>query len=151
MRDLFTSLGFDPESEEDKHVFQFWLYLTKMYRVLVEKQDPRNDNIFGFMDAFGLQETKVVIVGKDPSINIPSSGFAFHQSVCPTTEMLLKLMNVEMRMIERVVPGCAKGDVTVNFKKLGAAKSNCDLLNWINQSIITYIFMQLLFISVLKL
>ncbi len=49
---------------------------------------PNFENIFEFMNGFPVNNTRVVIIGRDPSEKKESSGYAFHGTFCTSTRIL---------------------------------------------------------------
>lgn len=108
--------------------------LSKMY--WIHNRRYRGDQIFAFMNDFGLSEIKVVILGNNPSPKHLSSGRAFHLSKCSSTKWLLDLLQYEMNFVQNVRRFRCQNNtrLTLDETELGIAKRHCSLQGWINQS-----------------
>ncbi|ODM96409.1 Uracil-DNA glycosylase [Orchesella cincta] len=130
---MFYELKIHPENVKNIPVFQFWVFLVWTYWKLVREDYMRNDNIFGFMRGFPINQTFVVILGYDPAKNCPSSGYAFHESPCPSTWALLEFMHHEMGIICDHFKNLAW---RLTRSELDGAKRNCNMQGWISQGVL---------------
>ncbi|CAL8097948.1 unnamed protein product [Orchesella dallaii] len=130
---LFRSLGFHPKDPENLCAYNFWLYLIWMYKQLLEANYERDDNVFRFMEGCSIHDVKLVIIGNDPCENNLSSGYAFHDLVCPSTKQLLDFADNEIDLV------CEHLDdyrMSLNSGELREAKEQCSLWGWIEQGVL---------------
>ncbi len=101
-----------------------------------------DDQIFAFMNDFGLNEVKVVILANNPAPECLSSGRAFHLSQCSSTRWLLDFLQYEMNLMENVRRFRCQNNtrLTLDEAELGIAKGHCNLQGWINQSQYSYTY-----------
>ncbi|CAL8097837.1 unnamed protein product [Orchesella dallaii] len=97
---LFQHLGLEPGDEIIHNTYEFWLLLFHIYHKLREGGYKVNDNLCEFMNGFPIHETKAVIMGNVPVNGIPSTGYAFHGSSCPSTFQILHFLQDEINKIE---------------------------------------------------
>lgn len=85
------------------------------------------------MNELPIDAIRVVIVGQDPSPNpdVESSGFSFHDSICPSTKKIIDFSNEEFKLVDTF----CKGDkpLALNKEKLDEEKRKCSLTGWIQQ------------------
>ncbi|ODN04746.1 Uracil-DNA glycosylase [Orchesella cincta] len=124
---LFRRFGYTPTAPENKGAFSFMLYLVWIYEKLEESGYDRNDNIFKFMSGCSFED---VNVQKD----IPSSGHAFHDSVCPSTTKILDFLNYETNKLCKHAQDYWQ--LKIFWKVLRGAKYNCNLFGWIEQGVL---------------
>ncbi|CAL8092520.1 unnamed protein product [Orchesella dallaii] len=132
---LFLKLEMYPLEEANKRIFQFWLYLTKIYWKLVGMNYDGKDNIFGFMTGFPIYKTKAVIIGNRPPKDKSSTGYAFHGTICESTKQLLHLVKSEGAAMARPT-----GDNLFGFDAYDRywqeVMKKCGLTGWIQQGVL---------------
>jgi len=130
---LFRRYGFHPKHSDNVNVFSFWLYLVWVYKKLLKEGYNRDDNIFRFMEGCSISDVKVVIMGNDPCKDVPSSGYAFHESVCPSTRKILEFVDNEIEIV------CEHLDdyrMSLHDNEFNVAAENCNLWGWIQQGVL---------------
>ncbi len=90
---------------------------------------PYFDNIFGFMDGFKMEDTKVVIIGLDPAPNRESSGYAYHGSKCNSTENIIEFLNIEFQLAD----GYNNAQFQFEPSEMKSLKDHCYMGGWVKQ------------------
>jgi len=94
----------------------------------------RGDNIFKFMEGCPIEDVKVCILGNDPCKDVPSSGYAFHESKCPSTEKILDFVDSEIDTVCNHLQDYS--GMSLHHVELRGAKRKCNLSGWIEQGVL---------------
>lgn len=105
----------------------------QVHRVLNYGKELRDDHIFAFMKDFRITDTKVVIIGKDPTPQTESNGRGFDRVICLSTQRIIRNCYDEMRLLTQLGFVDQGDQLMFTEEEFRRAWDSCDLRGWTRQ------------------